>query len=232
MAHSNHEQRLQHLEADAAAAGPSGSGAAAAGCQAVEREELARVAAVLAEQEARLSQLEGAMQCSAQRAADAERAATCPSPGGSGRSGGSPAPLVQAAAAPSGHRVPGEASEQHAGAARAQLSAVEAQLQALQLRLEGVLHEAGGELPAVWQQLDEVAAQQAQQGKGLEAHLHAVLTDVMALARHCRALDGEVRALRSGVGQVQQALLDASGTFARALNIPSPVGPFSSFPPQ
>ena len=46
-----------------------------------------------------------------------------------------------------------------------------------------------------------------------------------------QALDGEVRALRSGVGQVQDALLRSSSAFAKATGIPSPLGPFTSFPP-
>lgn len=60
----------------------------------------------------------------------------------------------------------------------------------------------------------------------------AVLADVRSLARHTRALDKEVRALRKEAGQAQAALLQSCAAFSKALGVPSPLGPFTSFPPQ
>lgn len=54
----------------------------------------------------------------------------------------------------------------------------------------------------------------------------------MALARHTKALDRELRALRKEAAQTQAALLQSCSAFSKALAIPSPVGPFTSFPPQ
>lgn len=152
------------------------------------------------------------------------------------------------------------------------------------------------QLPAVQQRLAAVVDQQAAQAKTTEhlvssgEALHAssdasawrmrhhlspclpcaVTTDVMALARHTKALDREVRCfpvlvgwvgwlhgptllrgaltlpasrrapthlpqmrhLRKEVQQAQQALLQSCSVFSRALAIPSPVGPFTSLPPQ
>lgn len=42
----------------------------------------------------------------------------------------------------------------------------------------------------------------------------------------------QVRSLRREAAQTQEALLQSCSTFSRALAIPSPIGPFSSFPPQ
>lgn len=59
-----------------------------------------------------------------------------------------------------------------------------------------------------------------------------MLTDVAALARHTRALDKEVRSLRAKCQQTEEALLQSSAAFSKTLQLPSPVGPFTSFPPQ
>ena len=47
---------------------------------------------------------------------------------------------------------------------------------------------------------------------------------------HCLAV--QVRALRKESQQSHAALLHLSASFSRALQIPSPLGTFSSFPPQ
>lgn len=60
----------------------------------------------------------------------------------------------------------------------------------------------------------------------------AVLTDTMALARHTKALDKELRALRKEAAQTQAALLQLSSACASKLEVASPLGPFTSFPPQ
>lgn len=59
-----------------------------------------------------------------------------------------------------------------------------------------------------------------------------MLADVRALARHTKALDREMRALRRESAQTQAAVLQSAGVFSAALSVPSPVGPFTSFPPQ
>lgn len=91
---------------------------------------------------------------------------------------------------------------------------------------------AAAELPAVHEGLAAVAAQQAQGARTTEELVQSVLADVTALARHTKALDRELRSLRREAQQTQQALLHSSTTFSRALAIPSPLGPFTSFPPQ
>ena len=42
----------------------------------------------------------------------------------------------------------------------------------------------------------------------------------------------QVRGLAAVTKQTQQALLQSCSVFSRALGCPSPVGPFTSFPPQ
>jgi hypothetical protein len=42
----------------------------------------------------------------------------------------------------------------------------------------------------------------------------------------------QVRSLAAVTKQTQQALLQSCSVFSRALGCPSPVGPFTSFPPQ
>jgi hypothetical protein len=145
---------------------------------------------------------------------------------------------------------------------------------------------AAADLTAVEEQLAAVAEQQAQQARTTEQLVSSVTTDVMALARHTKALDREVgraaqqadpcccaqaagwppagctsscareriaeppwqqalartvtvppalpqvRSLRREAQQTQQALLQSCSVFSRALAIPSPVGPFTSLPPQ
>lgn len=59
----------------------------------------------------------------------------------------------------------------------------------------------------------------------------AVLTDTMALARHTKVLDKELRALRKEAAQTQAALLQLSSA-GRKQGVTSPLGPFTSFPPQ
>lgn len=59
-----------------------------------------------------------------------------------------------------------------------------------------------------------------------------MLADVAALARHTKALDKEMRALRKKTQHTEDALLQSSAAFSKALQLPSPVGPFTSFPPQ
>lgn len=66
----------------------------------------------------------------------------------------------------------------------------------------------------------------------LPPHPPTEFTDVAALARHTRALDRDVRGLRAKCQHTEEALLQSSAAFSKALKLPSPVGPFTSFPPQ
>ncbi len=201
-AHANHEQRLQLLEEASSAAGAAGGNGAAAEAFGVGGEPRAAGGAVQQQQQQQ--------QLAALEAALGEQEARLRwLEVGAGAAAGS-RPATAAGAGPG------------AAAAAAAPAAVEAQLGAAESRLEGLLREAQSEL----------ATQQAQHASSTQELVHSMLTDVMSLARHTKALDGEVRSLRGGVGQLQDALLRSSGAFARALGIPSPLGPFTTFPPS
>ncbi|GAB4821300.1 hypothetical protein N2152v2_008346 [Parachlorella kessleri] len=232
-AHSNHEERLCLLEesaAETAAAAPSAPVGAATAVgyarqrtgNAVQQHELTRLDGAMRQQEERLSRLELAAGVAGKAPPDrGSRPASAATPPAA-------APAALRAASTSPQEAGGSSSpegEAQLGGSPQQLAqqqaTLAAQLAAAEVRLGALLGETRAEL----------AAQQVQRAQSTDEVVHAVLTDVMSLARHTKALDGEVRALRGGVAQLQDAVLQCSSTFATALKLPSPVGPFTSFPP-
>lgn len=128
-------------------------------------------------------------------------------------------PSLQKQAAPS----------QQPGGGGAQLEQRVWQLEADAPRWQATLQEA---VAGLQEQLAALSAQQESQAGTCSELVHSVLADVMALARHTKVLDSEVRGLQRAVSRTQQAVIDSSGAFAKALNLPSPVGPFTSLAPE
>ena len=160
-AHANHEERLRRLEAaEAGTARPAleRAGSSPGGARELSP-RLEQLEGALQEQDARLGRLEAAASAVAPPAGPG----TVRSPGAS--------PDAGAAAAAAG-AVPGAPS----------LTAVHSRLG----QLEGALAEVGQQATQQAARLEEVAAAQAQQGRGTEELLHSMLTDVMALARHTK----------------------------------------------
>lgn len=87
-------------------------------------------------------------------------------------------------------------------------------------------------LARLQEQVEQLQAHQVQQASSATEMAHSIITDVTALARHTKALDSELRALRRAVERVQAAVMDTNAAFGKALGIPPPCGIFTSFPPD